>query len=325
MDLEKIANSKITGGSFRVAQKIKHTYEFQHATSGKQTFEDRRKNSSTLVIIIAGYKKFLYDDVFTRAEQFIPRDYDVCIVSSGIFDLQLSAIAAKYNWSYLSTKRNCVTLVQNKVIALYPSAEYIFKMDEDIFLTEHCFETMLDTYRRVEEEGLYDVGFVAPLLNVNGYCHVRLLDRYGRRTVFEQKFEKVKYASYDSRQIENNPETAAFMWGRDGNLPTVDQMNADGQKQDFSYSVCPVRFSIGFILFRRDLWKSMRMWKVSRGANMGHDETQICQYCISQSKGIIIAENTVCGHFSFGPQTGAMKKVFESHPELFHLEQKQNG
>ena len=105
--------------------------------NGKFIFEDRKKDFSKVCIVLAGYKPFLYNAIFGRIKKFIPEDIEVCIVSSGKYDNELSIIAEENNWSYLSIKKNCVTLAQNIAINLFKNAEYIYKLDEDIFVTDN--------------------------------------------------------------------------------------------------------------------------------------------------------------------------------------------
>ena len=52
--------------------------------------------------------------------EYLNDEMDICIVSSGLYSDRLSEIAKKYGWSYLSTKRNSVTLTQNTAIKLFP-------------------------------------------------------------------------------------------------------------------------------------------------------------------------------------------------------------
>lgn len=283
-------------------------------------FHDRRKNSSTLIMILAGYKPFLWEDVFGRIKAFAPSDADVCIISSGKYDDTLAEIAAKNEWSYLSTRRNCVQLAQNKAILLHPSADFIYKIDEDIFTTRHSFSVMMNTYKKVIADGDYEPGFVAPLLPINAYAHVRVLEKLGLTETYTQKFEKPKYYSSRTRKIEADPQAAKFFWGEGGFVPSIDDMAERFYSDKLEYRACPVRFSIGFILFKRELWQNMGMFRVPRkGAGMGTDEIQICSRAMSESEAVIVAENAVAGHLSFGLQNEAMKEYYLSHREKFRL------
>ncbi len=281
-------------------------------------FIDRCKNHDKLLFVLAGYKPYLYEDVFRRVKLFAPEEMDICIISSGLFDRELDRIARENQWSYLSTKRNCLTLAQNIAVALHPEAHWLFKMDEDIFVTKHCFSTMIDTYLRVYDEDLYNISFAAPLIPINGYGHVRLLKKLGMTTVYEKLFEKVKYAAVSDRKIGTSVEAARFFWGEGGYIPSIDSMDEEFHLQEFQYSVCPVRFNIGFILMHRTIWDFMGGWRVPEEGNaMGMDEDQSNQNAIKYSMAMIISENTVVGHFSFGQQNEGMREYHASHRERF--------
>ncbi|MBQ3451999.1 MAG: hypothetical protein IJG32_07020, partial [Selenomonadaceae bacterium] len=122
-----------------------HAYDDFFRQPGKNIFIDRRKNSNYLLMILAGYKSFLYEDVFARVKAFTPKHFDVCVISSGLFDETLNKIAAENDWSYLSTIENNMPLIQNLTIMLHPQAKFIYKMDEDIFITEGVFDTLMKT------------------------------------------------------------------------------------------------------------------------------------------------------------------------------------
>ena len=287
--------------------------------AGKDIFIDLKKNSRILLMILAGYKSFLYEDVFARVKAFTPKHFDVCVISSGLFDETLNKIAAENNWSYLSTTENNIPLVQNLAIMLHPQADFLFKMDEDIFVTEGCFETLFKTPEHAHKYGHYNVGFVAPLIPINGYGHVRILEKLGLIETYEKIFEPVLYGVQYNRMIERNPEVAKFFWGEGDIVPSIDAMNAAFRIQKISYSVCSVRFSIGLILYSRNLWKAMDGWKLPRPGNNGGglDEEQICQFCALNSLGMIVAENAVVGHLSFLQQNAAMKEYYLTHREKF--------
>jgi len=299
----------------RIYKKIRRIVKL----NGRHTFQCRKKDYSKLCVIIAGYKPFLYDVIFKRIVTFIPKDIDVCIVSSGKYDEKLSKIAEKNDWSYISTKRNCVTLAQNIVINKFPKAELIYKLDEDIFVTENYFETLLNTYKECEQNGEYNVGFVAPIIPINGYGNMKILERFNMVEYYTEKFEKPLYAAGRDRKIETDPEVAKFMWGEGKFLPMIDEMNKIMNRDTFSYNACPIRFSIGAILFSRELWEEMKFFKVKKGSCMGLDEVQICSFCVINSKAMIVSNNSVVGHLSFGTQNETMKEYFLTNKKNFSI------
>ena len=255
-------------------------------------------------MILAGYKPFLYEDVFARVKAFTPKHFDICVMSSGLFDETLNTIAAENDWSYLSTAENNIPLVQNLAIMLHERAELLFKMDEDIFITEGVFDTLMKTANHVQRYGHYNVGFVAPLIPINSYGHIRLLEKLG---------------VHISRMLYSNPNVAKFFWGEGGFIPPIDEMNAAFQSQKISYSICSVRFSIGFIHYHRIFWKLMDGWELPQNTSnvLGLDEMQICKFCTLSSSAMVVAENAVVGHLSFGQQNAAMKEYYLAHREKF--------
>ena len=292
--------------------------ELKDLVKKNNIFIDRRKNSNGLLTILAGYKSYLFEDVFARVRAFAPKGLDICITSSGLFDERLAKIAAKNNWSYLSTMQNNIPLAQNLAIMLHEKAELLYKMDEDIFVTEGSFETLLKTYEYVQNHEPYNVGFVAPLIPINGYGHVKLLEKLGLRETYEKIFEPVICAAQPFRMLEKSPEVAKFFWGEGEIFPSIDKINQAFQIQKISYGICSVRFSIGFILIHRNLWQAMGGWAVPQeGFGLGLDEAQLCQFCVLNSLGMVISENTVVGHLSFGQQNEAMKEYYLSHRKKF--------
>ena len=297
-----------------------YTGDLSSRQPDKNIFVDRKKNSKYLLMILAGYKSFLYEDVFARVKAFTPKNYDVCIMSSGLFDETLNELAAENDWSYLSTAQNNIPLVQNLAIMLHEQAQLLFKIDEDIFITEGVFDTLLKTSDYVKEHGHYSqIGFVAPLIPINSHGHVRLLEKLGLIETYEKMFERAFYGSFYWQMIVNNPEVSKFFWGEGGFVPSIDAMNAAFRIQKMEYSICSIRFNIGCILFHRNLWRSMDGWQLPPPESYGGalDEFQICRFCLNNAFAMVVAENALVGHFSFGTQSDAMKEYYLNHREVF--------
>lgn len=292
--------------------------------TGKHKFIDRSHNCSKLCIVLAGYKEYLIPSVMGRLKKYTPNDVDVCIVSSGKWSETLDNLCSKNSWSYLSTNRNNVSLAQNIAIDLHKKANYIYKLDEDIFITEHYFENMMKAYKYCEKHTDYNVGVVAPLLPINGYGHVKIIEKYQLIEVYQKEFGDLKIAGGVDRPIETNSELACFMWGKeiecDGlkyRLPSIDSMNSLFASGETKIESCPIRFSIGAILFERKLWKEMDYFHVGKGTDMGKDEIQLCEFCMLNSKPIMVSNNIVVGHLGFGRQNEAMKQYYEKNLAVF--------
>lgn len=290
----------------------------EEKTKGEYTFINRGNDSDKLCIVLAGYKEFLWDNVFLRLKKYCPKDVDICIISSGLYSEKLSEICEKNNWSYLSVKRNQVSLTQNIAINLHKNAKFIYKIDEDIFITKDFFSQLMDTYNRVLEEKKYKPGFVAPLININGYCYRRLLEKLNLLEKFEKKFGNAWYDACTDQKIIKDSEVAKYFWGDTEKIfRDIDELSARFNKEEFNYSICPIRFSIGAILFPRETWEKMNKFSISDMPGLGMDETEICAYTITESRPIIVSENVLVGHFSYGPQTNAMKDYYEQNIDVF--------
>lgn len=285
--------------------------------TGKYTFIDRKKKSENLCIVLSGYKSFLWNDVFNRFKKIVPQDMDVCVVTAGKYCDEMVKICEENNWSYLSVEENKVTLAQNIAITLYPEAKYIYKIDEDMFLTNGFFENLKDIYLKVLEDKKYKVGFVAPIINVNGYSYRRLLEKMNLLDDFKSKFGNAYLDATPGEPIIENGDIAQYLWGKNNNINSIDEISSSFMKDEINYTICPVRFSIGAIMMPRETWEKMGKFNVYRGSNMGYDEVQICQYCMSESRVVVVSENCLVGHFSYGNQTEKMKKYYSENPEIF--------
>ena len=292
---------------YQKARKIKKNRELKNQFRYSGNFINRSQNSRYLCVILAGYKEFLYPAVFGRIQKYMDQRLDVCVITSGLYSAAIDDICKRNRWSYLSTKENNVSLVQNVAIQLHPNAQYIFKLDEDIFITENYFSRMLETYHDAEK-GEYWPGIMAPIIPVNGYGHMRVLEKLGLKELYRMKFQEPKYMAGNERMIESSPEAAKFFWGEGGFVPSVDEMNDLFWSSRHEVRVCPIRFSIGAILFERSLWEDMKYFKVNRKGNgMGEDEKELCSFCCLKSRPIMVSENIVVGHLGFGSQNAAMR------------------
>lgn len=288
----------------------------------KHEFTDRRQFADKVLFLLAGYKEFLWKDVFERLENYLPEDVEVCILSSGLKNEWLVTFAEQKGWSYLSTIYNSVTMIQNIAMEYYQHAQWIYKMDEDIFLTEGTLESMLKTFIRVQELEPCNVGVVAPLIPLNGYGYIRILDKLGMRNTYENRFDKVLSGGYPVKKIESDIDAAAFMWGATGDLPKLDELNRIFAESN-EYSFCNVRFSIGCILFSRVFWDKMGgayPYGTGQPGDVGEDEVHLCARTVLKSHVLVVDESSVVGHFSFGPQTEGMKSYYDTHHELFEMQ-----
>jgi len=285
--------------------------------SGAYKFIDRSKGSQRLLVILAGYKDFLWPLTLNRIAKFIPSDIDVCIASSGLYVAPLAQLAENLGWSYLYTKDNKVALVQNLAIANHPQAKWIYKLDEDIFISEGFFDSLQEGYLRIKKEGLYYPGVCAPILNINGYSYINFLKIIAAEKEYKDKFGELIHAASDIK-AQSDGEAAKWLWKK--SLP-FDETARYIKAQPFSYSPVPHRFSIGAILFEKELWERIGGLRTSFSqGGLGLDESHLCKDCMNLSRPIIVLHNVFAGHFSFRPQEAAMREYLQEIYSQLSLE-----
>ena len=314
---ETLKTNPLTRGLYSRLKSVKDQRIYDNLFSYQGKFINRSNNADYLCLILAGYKDYLYPAVFSRLKQYAIRNMDICVISSGKYSDELDRMCTDNNWSYLSTEENNVSLVQNVAIKLHPQAKYIFKLDEDIFITEGYFERMIRAYEHAQN-GVYFPGVIAPLIPINGYGHVRVLEKLKLVDEYEKRFGSLKCAAGHERPIESSPDVAKFFWGEGMIIPDIDKINALFYQDPVEERATPIRFSIGAILFERSVWEDMGYFSVNRkSVSLGWDEAQLCSYCCLKSRPIMVSENILVGHFSFGPQNDAMKEYYELNKDRF--------
>lgn len=293
------------------------------------TFIDRSTGSNKLCIILAGYKEVLWDDVFARLSAVVSNDVDVCIMTSGLKNDSLMEIAKQYNWSYLATEKNHLSLIQNRAIELHPNAKWIYKLDEDMFLTEGYFEVLYKTYQEVLNNSYYVPAFVSPLINVSCYGHIRLLEKCNLLDDFRATGltdVKITDGLHHNRSVLENSEVSKYMWGSTQPvLRDIDALTRRFSAEPLSFTVCPVRFSIGAILFTRDAWEEFGHFPltfVGSEYGLGDDEEHICNYACFSGKAMIVSDNIVVGHLGYGPQTKGMIEYYLANKDRFAFHSK---
>jgi len=280
--------------------------------SGSYSFDSRSTGASGLVLIVAGHKPRLWPMVFPRFNRFLPQGWDVCLVVPGKKDPVLEEIAERYGWSLLATRANKLGLAQNHAVRLHPHAEYLCKLDEDIFISHGFLEGLFETLEEAEAGGLHRPGFVAPILNVNGFTSRLFLEELGQLRAFEEKFGVLPSGCFNS-PAWGDPEAAAFLWKI---LIPFDEVAKRFAAASSRASICHHRFSIGAILLRRAVWKSMEGFSVSAPGVLGAEEGDLCAWCVEHSRAMVIAHRVLVGHAGFQPQVASLLPLLENRADL---------
>lgn len=283
---------------------------------------DNRKGKNVLVMCLVGYKPDLWDKVFERFIKYMDIDADVCLVSSGLSDKRLEMLAFGNKWSYMITQENNLCLAQNKCIKHFPNAEYIFKIDEDMFVTKGSFSKLLDEMQALEKWSDYVPGAIVPLININATCLPKLLQYTEKWKEYSDLFGK-PYVS-DGRthhdEITFNAEISKWLWS---NID-IDRASVGWGGKASRSELCATRFSIGMVLFKRDVWENMGRFPYTpndpveyKRIGLGEDEKALCTYCMMRARPMFICNDVLVGHLSYGPTTKEMLKFFKKHQELF--------
>jgi hypothetical protein len=304
----------LLGVLIRIGLKARNIAEKRLEPEVGERFENRSKDSKHLVIVLVGYKPDLWPVTLGRIARFAPPEYDICLMSSGKRVEKLDQLAESMGWSYLSTVLNEVSHIQNLSIERHPNAQYIFKLDEDMFIGKNFFEDLLAGHLRVLEQGLHKPGFTAPIINVNGYGYIEFLKELGLTSEYRKRFGEVRQAA-EKIPAQTDGDAALWLWRH--SMP-FDETARRFSEKEFCYSTCPHRFSIGAILFERDFWSRMGGLAVSKTPGwLGHDEEHICKYCMNSSEVIVVVHNVFAGHYAFGPQNLTMSSALdELMPQL---------
>lgn len=284
--------------------------EKKRCLAGKYSVINRSKSHENLLYILAGYKPELWDNVFERICRENLENFDVCIISSGCYEPKLKDIADKKRWSYIWSKNNYVSNIQNFTITQFPKAKKIWKLDEDMFTCRNYFMIMEETKKKAEKELDYEIGFLGPLIPINSYGYIRFLRHCNKLQEYEQRFGIAKVGFEEEKAINLHSFGAnKYLWELTGN---IDEKAKEFNLGNLNYSVCSGRFSIGAIMFDRNLWIDMGGFKKDHYRCDGRDEIEILKYCAVHSKAIVVAEDALVGHYSFGGIYHELKRYMNS-------------
>ncbi|MDD3944762.1 MAG: hypothetical protein PHS38_08620 [Bacteroidales bacterium] len=307
----------------KTRRRILQKYAEFRNTRSRYSVEGNIKNSPKLLFVLAGYKPYLWDDVFKRIKTSQLDDMDVCISSSGKYCKELSSICRENDWIYLSTKLNNVCVMTNIILKLFSKAEYIFKMDEDIYLPKNYFSSMIAAYDKIEADTEYEIGYILPTMPLGVYAMHNFLKERGKLKEYENKFGKhIIGGTSVNPVLREHIGVDEFIWSLIGNF---DDCARDYSEKPFSYEICPIRPSIASILFKRKFWDDLGLLKKFRDSGVGDsgDEGQMTTYCALNYRACFCVKNLMVGHFAFGGSEPNVLKIKDKHPEYFEFNETQ--
>lgn len=309
--IKKIIKHGWLESKYIVSKRMYEMYSKKMLFSNKYVFDNRTKNAENMLLIIAGYQEYYWDTVLHKVkknEVMFEEKIDVCICVPGANGEKLRQVCQKNNWSYLWIKEDKLSLVQNIAIQLFPRAEWIYKIDEDIILSDNYFAKMKAAYVRSEEDDACNmqVGFVAPLININAFGAKPFLKTISKYDEYISKFGELQVGLKEP--IHMSKEVAKWIWQQSIPFDKVAEIVENENKEKIA--VCPHRFSIGAILFKRSFWDDLGAFVVDLEMAMGVEERQVCAFCMNEMRGIYIAMDTFVGHLGFQYQKQEVKEFF---------------
>ncbi|MBR9859760.1 hypothetical protein GYB22_03245 [bacterium] len=285
-------------------------------------FSDRQAGKSKLLILVCGYKRPLWPYFFNRIEQFLPKDWDVCMVCPGFTKHpELEKKCEENGWSIILCYQNKISKAKNIAILNHPKAELIMKLDEDIMITEDFFGRMIALHEHAEASPEMDVAYVAPLLHINGYSYHRVLDQLNAEAEYKSKFGPLKSACVDI-PAWSDPEAAVFLWDQ---IAPIDETAERLYRNQNEFTVCPHRFSIGAFLFKRSLWEDLNYFKHGPDGYLGIEEIQLAEHCAAESLHVVVSDEILVGHFSFGPQYNGMLEKLNEDDSFLRIGSRASG
>lgn len=282
----------------------------------KYEFTDRSNNNSNLVVILAGKKSYLWKHVFPRFYNHLDGKTDVVIANPGDLNPEeMRKIAKEYGFSYISTRSGKLATAVNIAIKLHGNAEWVYKLDDDVFINKSFFANLKETYERVKKDEIYEPGMVVPLINVNTFTFYHFLKTLDLVDEYTRKFGKIKFNGANS-ELYRNGQAAVYLWSK--SLPIERTAEVFAEKNKGIVDVCPFRFSISAILFKRTLWEKMGGFTVSPPGTLGADEVSINHaILVNELSQIVVSLDTFVGHFGYFTHMTEMIKFFRENEASF--------
>ena len=197
---------------------------------------------------------------------------------------------------------------QNTAISLHPSARWIYKIDEDIIISDNYFSKLKNGYYLAEQKLFSQIGFVTPLLNLNAACVYNFLESVDKIKTMNDLFGEVKIRWPNEDLVHGSEEFAKWIWTL--SVPFDDVAKKIEMRNKNKIYQANIRLSIGAILFTRDYWNRIGGFEVARIGAMGVEETQMNAYSFTRMQAIAIVGDTFAGHLGFYSQKEACKEFF---------------
>lgn len=280
----------------------------------KQSF-----SSSKILMILAGFQPYYWDVLFERTHLVTKKNNDlsICVCIPGVSasaKSKLYELCDKYGWSSCYSKEDRLAPLQNYVIRKFEKAEYIYKIDEDIVISDGFINGLIKGLSYVDNETRYKSGISVPLINVNVFSFIPFLETVGKIEEYDQKFGKAKY--WDNN-IVNNPDVAKYLWGLIGDKSISEFALEINKKNKNKFIQCSSRYSIGAFCLTREVWEKMGYFRPACIGILGAEELELCRYLLDNAYMICCCMDVFVGHLGYGKQKQSCKDFFEKNVAKF--------
>jgi hypothetical protein len=206
---------------------------------------------------------------------------------------------------------------QNTAIKLHPKAKWIYKIDEDIILSDHYFSKIKNGYSSAERSLFAQIGFVTPLINLNAACVSYFLDSIGKTDEMKEHFGDIhiRFPKEVGDPVHKSCDFAKWIWEQSMPFDVVSKKIEEINKGKIFQA--NIRLSIGAILFTRQYWESIGCFDVADVGSMGVEEVQMNTFSFIYMQAIAIIGDTFAGHLGFYSQKQACKDFYEKNKHLF--------
>ncbi len=261
------------------------------------------------------------DKVFGRVIKYIENNIDVCVVQPGSSEnFHLKSLCKKYGRSYLYSKENRLALSQNLAIKWHPNAEFIYKINEDVFITEWFFRKLKKKYKLSIQCSDYIPWAISPVVNINPATYKFFLQKINKvedyESIFGEHPSKV-WCKTRYEKIYKSWPVAKYIRENSLGLDNVNAQYFDKLSINSEYSAIAVYYAIWCFMFHRSIWEDFWWFFVAPKGKLWQEERKFLENCMLNSRPIILCENCLCGHFWFQHQKNDMKNFFEKNKDKF--------
>jgi hypothetical protein len=206
----------------------------------------------------------------------------------------------------------------------FAEIDLVCKVDDDAFpIASGWLDGLIDCWKGASEQSNRPLAYVTPLINNNTWGFPQTLDAMGLREVFlasaarehrtgdgtpESPIRLISSSEIHGLMIWSYPYVARWLHAR----TTLDPDRFIAATRDLSNVEVPnqERYSIGCILFRKELWPRI-------GDGGSDDEHMLHQYCKRTNERIVCARSVPFVHLAYFTQREENRDIVETARKVY--------